>query len=42
MAPGMLVKVGNIPAVFIIKSIEKNLDKEETTFSCLVYDIRDI
>ena len=42
MAPGMLVKIGNIPAVFIIKSIEKNLDKEETTFSCLVYDIRDI
>lgn len=42
MAPGMLVKVGNIPAVFIIKSIEKNLDKEETTFSCLVYDIKEI
>lgn len=42
MAPGMLVKVGNIPAVFIIKSIEKNLDKNETTFSCLVYDIRNI
>ena len=42
MAPGMLVKIGNIPAVFIIKSIEKNLDKEETTFSCLVYDIREI
>lgn len=42
MAPGMLVKVGNIPAVFIIKSIEKNLDKNETTFSCLVYDIREI
>lgn len=42
MAPGMLVKVGNIPAVFIIKSMEKNLDKNETTFSCLVYDIRNI
>ena len=42
MAPGMLVKVGNIPAVFIIKSIEKNLDKEETIFSCLVYDIKEI
>lgn len=42
MAPGMLVKVGNIPAVFIIKSIEKNLDKNETTFSCLVYDIKEI
>ena len=42
MAPGMLVKIGNIPAVFIIKSIEKNLDKNETTFSCLVYDIKEI
>lgn len=42
MAPGMLVKVGNIPAVFIIKSMEKNLDKNEMTFSCLVYDIRNI
>lgn len=42
MAPGMLVKVGNIPAVFIIKSMEKNLDKNETTFSCLVYDIKEI
>lgn len=42
MAPGMLVKVGNIPAVFIIKSMEKNLDNNETTFSCLVYDIRNI
>ena len=42
MAPGMLVKVGNIPAVFIIKSIEKDLDKNETTFSCQIYNIKDI
>lgn len=42
MAPGMLVKIGNIPAVFIIRSMEKNLDKNETTFSCLVYDIKEI
>lgn len=42
MAPGMLVKVGNIPAVFIIKSMEKDLDKDETTFSCQIYDIKEI
>lgn len=42
MAPGMLLKVGNIPAVYIIKSMEKDLDKNETTFSCQVYNIRDI
>lgn len=42
MAPGMLVKVGNIPAVYMIKSIEKDLDKNETTFSCQIYNIKDI
>ena len=42
MAPGMLVKVGNIPAIYIIKSIEKDLDKNETTFSCQIYNIKDI
>lgn len=42
MAPGMLLKVGNIPAVYIIKSIEKDLDKNETTFSCQIYNIKDI
>ena len=42
MAPGMLLKVGNIPAIYIIKSIEKDLDKNETTFSCQIYNIKDI
>ena len=42
MAPGMLLKVGNIPAVYIIKSLEKDLDKNETTFSCQIYNIREI
>ena len=42
MAPGMLVKIGNIPAIYIIRSIEKNLDNNETTFSCLVYDIKEM
>ena len=42
MAPGVLLKVGNIPAIYIIKSIEKDLDKNETTFSCQIYNIKDI
>ena len=42
MAPGMLVKIGNIPAIYIIRSMERNLDNNETTFSCLVYDIKEI
>lgn len=42
MSPGMLLKVGNIPAVYIIKSMEKDLDKNETTFSCQIYNIREI
>lgn len=40
--PGALVKIGNIPAVYLVQSVEKDLDKGESTYSCVVYDIADI
>lgn len=40
--PGMLVKVGDIPATYLVKSVEWDLDTNARTYSCVIYDLEDI
>lgn len=40
--PGILVKVGDIPATYLVKSVEWDLDTNARTYSCVIYDLEDI
>lgn len=40
--PGMLVKVGDIQATYLVKSVEWDLDTDARTYSCVIYDLEDI
>lgn len=40
--PGMLVKIGDIQAVYLVKSVEWDLDTDARTYSCVIYDLEDI
>ena len=42
IVPGMLVKLGDIPAVYLVKSVEWDLDNDTKVYSCIVYDVSDI
>ena len=42
IVPGMLVKLGDIPAVYLVKSVEWDLDNDTKDYSCIVYDVSDI
>lgn len=42
IVPGMLVKLGDIPAVYLVKSVEWDLDNDTKDYSCIVYDVADI